>query len=340
MGHEVSKIVESEIKQSSVINGGDSSKELSVYDQIVSEDELYDHLRSQFESFLENDMFLNYSKFSFATLMLFKTLKVPKYDIKNWNPSLFKRWNDQYGKYCSTQFDIYGSHEMASGDLLDWWMDKRKELICIMDTVLEPMEDLRPTEPIPEHSTIWTIDDYQFESYDLYYNEPEHGHAKRKFVDEYQFEDYDLYYNKPAPENARRTFVDIVKKDVHLFARLQSGPKQIVLNPRPKDDFEVLKSKPLQRPIVKLKNCYYYSDSSKGHVINMKANINELKFRFGEVYDPDYLEGVFKGNDFNLDETIRLCTIQIARNRLEKLRQDGFITEVIIFIDVWIDFIF
>ncbi len=86
--------------------------------------------------FAENDVFVQFRDFNFATLELFKMLDVPTFNIINWTKDNYRNWTSAYRSYCAKYWDTYVGREMCTGDLLDWWDTHQKDLVNIMNFVL------------------------------------------------------------------------------------------------------------------------------------------------------------------------------------------------------------
>ena len=86
--------------------------------------------------FAPNDVFPSFREFNWATLELFKMMKKPMYNVKNWTKKNYKDWTDGYRSYCGNFWETYAGKEMCTGDLLDWWDIHQKDLINLMNFVL------------------------------------------------------------------------------------------------------------------------------------------------------------------------------------------------------------
>ena len=115
-----------------------------------------------------------------------------------------------------------------------------------------------------------------------------------------------------------RSFVDIVQKDVHLFKRLQSHPKEVKLRPIELYHFDLGKVRPLIQPLPCLKNCYYKS-TKEGYKIDVITSVDVLYSTFDGHYGKDYIESVLRSNDFDMIVTSRKCITQRALSFVQHL---------------------
>ena len=60
-----------------------------------------------------------------------------KYNMSTWSKEVYDTWSKVYRTFCSIYFETYSSFEMSSGDLLDWWEERRDVLVNMVDQCLQ-----------------------------------------------------------------------------------------------------------------------------------------------------------------------------------------------------------
>lgn len=78
---------------------------------------------------------MRWEDFNRATLMFLKEVD-EKYDMSTWSKIVFDKWSRVYRTFCGHFFETFGTFEMSSGDLLDWWEERSEMLVNMADQCL------------------------------------------------------------------------------------------------------------------------------------------------------------------------------------------------------------
>ena len=108
-----------------------------------------------------------------------------------------------------------------------------------------------------------------------------------------RFEDYD--------PSKRRSHADVVKKDIHLFKKLQTHQKPLNLKPITIDHFEIRSARPLQQPHIEKKDCYY-KQTEQDCKIDIPTSVTVLHDDC-DTFHKKFIEDCLKNNDNNMTTT-------------------------------------
>ena len=176
---------------------------------------------------------------------------------------------------------------------------------------VSPKSNFYPPQPFPQSEQKWDVNDLEDYFPPCYYHLPLSKHHVIKNCSS-------LTYSK---DGNGVSFASIVSKTPPISKKTQKT-ERIVEHPKLKSDTSPIKVIPPKPEEMKMKDSFYFYDQKKGYQIDLDVNMKILEKKFGKYFPSEILKISFQNHQYDLQNTIRDCALDVAWNLTFPFRQD------------------